>query len=103
MIMPGVQKPHCSPCSRGSPPASGVSSVPLQSPSMVVTSCPLALTASTVQRLDGSPSRCTVQAPQLEVSHPQWVPVKPEGLPYEVDEQEARLDVGLRSSPFTLT
>src|SRR5829696_8356056 len=44
---------------------------------MVVTSWELALTASTVQLLTGSPSRSTVQAPQLEVSHPQWVPVSP--------------------------
>src|SRR4051795_1619563 len=45
-------------------------------PSMVVTSCPSACTAKTVQDLTASPSSHTVHAPQLDVSHPTWVPVR---------------------------
>src|SRR6266513_2843491 len=44
---------------------------------MVVTSAPSACTASTVHDFTACPSRWTVQAPQLEVSHPTWVPVRP--------------------------
>src|SRR5215208_1301626 len=46
-------------------------------PSIVVTSQPSAWTASTVQDFTASPSRWTVQAPQLEVSQPTCVPVSP--------------------------
>src|SRR5215210_1783205 len=77
MIMPGVQHSHWRPCSSLNPCCKRLRSAPLETPSIVVTSCPFALTASTVQDLTGSPSRCTVHAPQLEVSHPQWVPVSP--------------------------
>ena len=41
------------------------------------TSWPSAIAASTVQDLTGSPSYRITQAPQLEVSQPQWVPVRP--------------------------
>ena len=77
MIIPGVQKPHwrawhswkaaCTACRL---PSSA-------RPSMVVTSCPLAWTASTLQDFTLRPSRCTVQAPQLLVSQPITVPVLP--------------------------
>ncbi len=40
-------------------------------------SWPSHITARIVQDLTGSPSICTTQAPQLEVSQPQWVPVRP--------------------------
>ena len=43
----------------------------------MVTSVPSACAASTVQALTGFPSISTVQAPQLVVSQPTWVPVKP--------------------------
>ena len=46
-------------------------------PSMVVTVRPLACTASTLHDFTLVPSRCTVHAPQLEVSHPITVPVLP--------------------------
>ena len=46
-------------------------------PSMVVTSLPSAWTASTEQLFTASPSRCTVQAPQLLVSQPTTVPTLP--------------------------
>src|SRR5258708_7234563 len=45
------------------------------SPSMVLTSCPSAITASVVQDFTALPSRCTTQAPHCEVSQPTWVPV----------------------------
>src|ERR1700736_4375143 len=50
MIMPGVQKPHCRPwCSRNAS-CIGCSGAPsAASPSMVLTSCPSAMTASVVQ------------------------------------------------------
>jgi hypothetical protein len=44
---------------------------------MVVTSDPLAWTASTLQDLTLRPSSSTVQAPQLEVSQPTTVPTLP--------------------------
>ena len=44
---------------------------------MVVTSHPSAWTARTLQDFTDSPSRWTVQAPQLLVSHPMTVPVLP--------------------------
>ena len=44
---------------------------------MVVTSCPSAWTASTLQDFTLVPSRWTVQAPQLLVSQPMTVPVLP--------------------------
>ena len=60
---------------------------------MVVTSWPSAWTASTLQDFTLRPSRCTVHAPQLLVSHPTTVPVLPELLAQVVDEQRARLDL----------
>ena len=42
-----------------------------------------------------SPSTWTVHAPQLLVSQPTCVPVSPSVVAQEVDEQQARLDVGL--------
>src|SRR5712671_7320923 len=76
MIMPGVQKPHCSPwCSRNVS-CIGCSGAPSgASPSMVLTSWPSAITASVVQDFTALPSRWTTQAPHCEVSQPTWVPV----------------------------
>ena len=50
---------------------------PDASPSTVRTSCPSVIAASTVQDFTGSPSIRTTQVPQLLVSQPQWVPVRP--------------------------
>src|SRR6185503_14672690 len=74
-IMPGVQKPHCKPCSCLKPSWIGCSSLAVARPSTVVTSCPLAWMASIVQLLIAVPSSSTVQAPQFDVSHPVCVPV----------------------------
>src|SRR6266478_1156533 len=81
-IIPGVQKPHCSPCFSQNPSCNGCKPLPFvgpseETPSMVVTSEPDACTASTVHDLMALPSSRTVQAPQIEVSHPTCVPVRP--------------------------
>src|SRR5216683_1713211 len=44
-------------------------------PSIVVISCPSQLAASMVQESMGTPSSCTVQAPQEESSQPRFEPV----------------------------
>src|SRR6201998_4030811 len=76
MIMPGVQKPHCRPWFSRNASCIGCSGAPsAASPSMVLTSCPSAITASVVQDFTALPSRCTTPAPHCEVSHPTWVPV----------------------------
>ena len=54
--------------------------------------------------LTGTPSSSTVQAPQWVVSQPMCVPVRRSVLAEEVDEQQARFDLGLvRASPLTVT
>jgi hypothetical protein len=75
MIMPGVQKPHCSPWQAANAACTGSRTVPRARPSMVVTRCPSAMTASTVQDFTGVSSSHTTQAPQLDVSQPQCEPV----------------------------
>ena len=79
MIIPGVQKPHWRPWHSRNASCTGCRSPSAVSarPSIVVTSCPLAWTARTLQLFTLRPSRCTVQAPQLLVSHPITVPVLP--------------------------
>ncbi len=56
---PGVQKPHCTASARTNAPISGCS----RSPSIVVTS-PLTECANVMQESVGTPSICTVHAPQ---------------------------------------
>src|SRR5438045_2567607 len=70
MIIPGVQKPHCRPCSSPSPSWISCSLSPAASPSMVVSFFPSACRARTVQDFTACPSISTVQAPQREVSQP---------------------------------
>ncbi len=77
IIMPGVQKPHCSPWQAAKASWTGSSLPPAVSPSTVVTRCPSAMTASTVQDLTGVSFSQTTQAPQLDVSQPQCEPVSP--------------------------
>ena len=77
MIMPGVQKPHCRPCSMRKPSCSGCSEPSaLAMPSMVVILAPSACTANMVQLFTDLPSRSTVQAPQWVVSQPMCAPVR---------------------------
>ena len=91
--IPGVQKPHCSACFSWKPCWIGSSSPSTSSDSTVRISWPSHIAASVVHDLTGLPSISTTQAPQLDVSQPQWVPVRLERLAEEVDEQQARLDV----------
>jgi hypothetical protein len=77
IIMPGVQKPHCSPWHAANASWTGSSLLRAASPSTVVTRCPSAMTASTVQDLTGVSFSQTTQAPQLDVSQPQCEPVSP--------------------------
>src|SRR5262249_49768000 len=77
IIMPGVQNPHCSPCSSLKPSCSGCSSLAVARPSTVEISCPSAWTASIVHDFTAVPSTRTVHAPQLVVSQPMCVPVSP--------------------------
>ncbi len=75
--MPGVQKPHCSAWLSWNARWTGCSSPLLDRPSIVVISAPSAWTANTVQLFTLAPPSRTVQAPQLEVSHPTGVPTLP--------------------------
>ncbi len=75
IIMPGVQKPHCRPWQTAKASCTGSSLPPGARPSTVVTRRPSAMTASIVQDLSGVSSSHTTQAPQLDVSQPQCVPV----------------------------
>ena len=61
----------------------------------MVTEAPSACTASTVHDLTASPLRCTVQAPQLDVSQPTCVPVRPSSIAQKMDQQQPRLDLPL--------
>src|SRR3954451_19381208 len=75
--MPGVQKPQCSAWHSWKPCWIGSSTPSTSSASTVRTSCPAVIAANVVHDFTGLPSICTTQAPQLEVSQPQCVPVRP--------------------------
>ena len=70
ITMPGVQKPHCRPCSAWNARCTGCSSPSRARPSAVITSCPAACAVSTVQDLTDWPLSSTVQAPHEVVSQP---------------------------------
>src|SRR6266508_4840260 len=76
-IMAGVQNPHWSPCSSLNAFCMADSSPLWRKPSTVVTCRPSAWTANIVHAFTGLPSSRTVHTPQLVVSHPIWVPVRP--------------------------
>jgi hypothetical protein len=77
IIMPGVQKPHCRPWHSMNPCWTGSSWPFLARSSTVRTERPSAIAASTVHALTGVSSSHTTQLPQLDVSQPQWLPVRP--------------------------
>ena len=54
IIIPGVQKPHCRPCSLMKPCCTGSSAPPTSRPSTVRTARPSAIAASTVQLFTGT-------------------------------------------------
>src|SRR6266550_1053656 len=76
-IMPGVQKPHCSPCFAQNASWIGSSLPPSgATPSIVVTDEPSACAARHVHDFTATPSSCTVHAPHWLVSQPILVPVR---------------------------
>src|SRR3989442_8211279 len=70
---------------------------------MVVTERPSAWTASIVHDLALSPSTRTVQAPQLLVSHPIWVPVSRKSSRSRWTSRSLGSTSASRVSPLTLT
>src|SRR5207249_4912501 len=76
-IMPGVQKPHCSPWHARKASCNGLRPSAGVRPSIVVTAAPSHCTASSRQARALQPSRSTVQAPHTPCSQPTWVPVSP--------------------------
>src|SRR5690348_6247380 len=101
--MPGVQNPHCSPWQATKPCCTGSSVAPFASPSTVRTRWPSAITASTVQDFTGTSSSQTVQTPQLDVSQPQWVPVRPRSSRRKWTSRVRLLTSRSWSVPLTLT
>jgi len=80
MIIPGVQKPHCSPPRSANASWRGWSRPFFSRPSMVVTSLPrTAFTGSRQERTASLPTT-TVQAPQRLSPHPYFVPVRPRSV-----------------------
>src|SRR6266511_3538106 len=102
-IMPGVQKPHCRPCSCLKAAWMGWSWPSLSSPSTVSIPRPSACTARNVQDLIGAPSTSTVQAPHPEVSQPMWVPVRPSCSRRKWTSSMRGSTSALCSTPLTLT
>jgi len=77
ITIPGVQNPHCSPCSAWNARCTGcIAPEPSASPSTVTTSRPSAWAASTVHDFTDLPSSRTVHAPQDVVSQPTLVAVR---------------------------
>src|SRR6266545_7369416 len=73
------------------------------SPSTVLTSCPSAWTAKSVHDFTGTPSSSTVHAPQLDVSQPMWVPVRP-SVPRRKCASSSLVSISAeRAVPFTET
>ena len=95
--MPGVQKPHCRPCSSKKPSCSGCSCAVLLQPLDGRRSrAPSAWTAKHRAGLDGARRRAApCRRRSCVVSQPMCVPVRLEILADEVDQQQARLDLGL--------
>src|SRR5205823_6208329 len=72
-IWPGVQNPHWSASARTKASTSGWS----RRPSIVVTSRSPTVWTSVMHESTGTPSSCTVQAPQWPSAHATFVPVRP--------------------------
>src|SRR5947208_7697376 len=72
-IWPGVQNPHWSASARTNASTSGWS----RRPSIVVTSRSPTVWTSVMHESTGTPSNCTVQAPQWPSAHATFVPVRP--------------------------
>ena len=74
--MPGVQNPHCRAKHSLKPSWTGFRCPWGARPSTVVISRPAAWMAKSPQDFTAMPSRRMVQAPQVVVSQPTWVPVR---------------------------
>src|SRR3954452_15844319 len=61
------------------------------------------MTASVVHDFTGSPSTSTVHTPQLEVSQPQWVPVRPSVSRRKWTSSRRGSSSAERGSPLTVT
>src|SRR3954469_15140279 len=61
------------------------------------------MTASVVHDFTGSPSTSTVHTPQLEVSQPQWVPVRPSVSRRKWTSSRRGSTSAERGSPLTVT
>src|SRR4051812_917533 len=70
---------------------------------MVTRSAPSACAARTVQLFTASPLRCTVQAPQLEVSQPTCVPVRPRWSRMRWTSRRRGSTSWVRCTPFTVS
>ena len=93
ITMPGVQNPHCRPCSGRNAAAHRVQLVRRRrEPSIVVTSAPSACDGEHRARLHRLPVESTVHAPHDVVSQPMFVAVRP-SVAQVVHEQQPRLDV----------
>src|SRR5579884_2135324 len=101
--MPGVQNPHCKPCSSLNPSCNGCSEPFDGSPSTVIISPPSACTANTVHDFTLLPFRITVHAPQLLVSQPTCVPVNPSCSRIKCTSSSRESAATSRSLPLTLT
>ena len=93
MIIPGVQKPHCSPCSSQKPFCSGCSWPSGARPSIVVIVEPSACTAKIVHDFALRPSTRTVQAPHWRGVAADVRAGQAQLFAEEVDEQDARVDL----------
>src|SRR5664280_1705807 len=80
MIIPGVQKPHCSPPVSAKASWRGWSLPFCSRPSIVVTSLPRTAFTGTWHDLTASLPTTTVQAPQRLSPHPNFVPVRPRSV-----------------------
>ncbi len=77
--MPGVQNPHCRPCSSRKAFCTGcISPSGPARPSSVVTCAPSVWAARTVHDFTDSPSTMTVHAPHEVVSQPRLVALSPQ-------------------------
>src|SRR5262245_27333731 len=103
MSMPGVQNPHCSPCSSLNPSCRGWSCPSFIRPSTVRISAPSACTAKTVHDFTVLPLNRTVHAPQLLVSQPMWVPVSPRASRMKCTNSSLGSTAASRSRPLILT
>jgi hypothetical protein len=101
--MPGVQKPHCSPCSSQKPFLQRMQLAALLEPSTVMTLRRRPARRSTVHDFTGSPSSSTVQAPQWRRVAADVRAGQPQVLAQEVDEQQRGSTSALCSTPLTVT